>query len=49
MAVDAYGVTVAPWYGQQFKGRQVEHLLAAHQRGVGKIDLEQLRIFKERA
>jgi uncharacterized protein (DUF362 family) len=49
VAVDAYGVTVAPWYGQQFKGRQVEHLLAAHQRGVGKIDLEQLRIFKERA
>jgi uncharacterized protein (DUF362 family) len=49
VAVDAYGVTVAPWYGQHFKGRQVEHLLAAHQRGVGKIDIEQLRILKERA
>ncbi len=49
VAVDAYGVTVAPWYGQNFKGRQVEHLLVAHQRGVGKIDLEQLRILKERA
>ncbi len=49
VAVDSYGVTVAPWYGQQFKGRQVEHLLAAHQRGLGKIDLEQLRILKERA
>jgi uncharacterized protein (DUF362 family) len=46
VAVDAYGVTVAPWYGQQFKGRQVEHLLTAHQRGLGKIDLDQLRIAK---
>ena len=49
VAVDSYGVTVAPWYGQRFKGRQVEHLLVAHQRGVGKIDLEQLRILKESA
>ncbi|HSB82527.1 MAG TPA: DUF362 domain-containing protein [Candidatus Methylomirabilis sp.] len=46
VAVDSYGVTVSPWYGQSFKGRQVEHLLAAHQRGLGKIDLEPLRIFK---
>jgi len=49
VAVDAYGVTVAPWYGQQFKGRQVEHLLAAHQRGLGKIDLDQVRIVKATA
>jgi uncharacterized protein (DUF362 family) len=49
VAVDSFGVTVAPWYGQQFKGRQVEHLLAAHQRGLGKIDIEQLRILRERA
>ena len=49
VAVDSYGVTVAPWYGQQFKARQVEHLLVAHQRGLGKIDVEQLRILKERA
>ena len=49
IAVDSYGVTVAPWYGQNFKGRQVEHLLVAHQRGLGKIDIDQLRIFKEKA
>ena len=49
VAVDSYGVSVAPWYGQNFKGRQVEHLLAAHQRGLGKIDLDQLKIFKEKA
>lgn len=49
VAVDAYGVSVAPWYGQQFKGRQVEHLLAAHQRGLGKIDVDQLRVLKATA
>jgi len=49
LAVDSYGVTVVPWYGQEFKGRQIEHLLVAHQRGVGRIDLEHLRILKERA
>jgi uncharacterized protein (DUF362 family) len=47
VAVDSYGVTVAPWYGQNFKGRQVEHLLIAHQRGLGKIDTDQFRIFRE--
>jgi len=48
IAVDSYGVSVVPWYGQNFKGRQVEHILAAHQRGLGKIDLDQLKIFKEK-
>jgi len=49
VAVDSYGVSVVPWYGQNFKGSQVEHLLVAHQRGLGKIDIEQLKIFKEKA
>ncbi len=49
VAVDSYGVSMVPWYGQNFKGRQVEHLLAAHQRGLGKIDIDQLRILKEKA
>jgi uncharacterized protein (DUF362 family) len=47
IAVDSYGVSLVPWYGQNFKGRQVEHLLIAHQRGLGKIDIDQLKIFKE--
>jgi uncharacterized protein (DUF362 family) len=46
VAVDSFGVGVAPWYGQQFKGRQVEHLLAASQRGLGKIDVDGLNILK---
>lgn len=49
IAVDSYGVSVVPWYGQNFKGRQVEHLFLAHQRGLGKIDIDQLKIFKEKA
>jgi len=48
VAVDSYGVSIAPWYGQNFKGPQVEHLLVSHQRGLGKIDIDQLSIFKER-
>jgi uncharacterized protein (DUF362 family) len=46
VAVDSYGVSIVPWYGQNFKGRQVEHLLVAHQRGLGKIDIDQLKIYK---
>jgi uncharacterized protein (DUF362 family) len=49
VAVDSYGVGIVPWYGRNFKGRQVEHLLAAHQRGLGKIDVENLRIYKGNA
>jgi uncharacterized protein (DUF362 family) len=49
VAVDAYGVTVAPWYNRSFRGRQVEHLWAAHQRGLGKIDVEQMRVRRENA
>lgn len=48
IAVDSYGVSVVPWYGQNFKGRQVEHLLISHQRGLGKIDIDQLKIIKEK-
>lgn len=48
IAVDSYGVSIVPWYGQNFKGRQVEHLLIAHQRGLGKIDIDQLKISKEK-
>ena len=49
VAVDSYAVTVAPWYGQNFTGRQVKHLLIANQRGLGKVDLDQLKILKGKA
>ncbi len=46
VAVDSYGAGIVPWYGRNFKGRQVEHLLIAHQRGLGQIDVEKLKIYK---
>lgn len=49
VAVDSYGVSIVPWYGRSFNGRQVEHLLAAYQRGLGKIDIDRLKILKEKA
>ncbi|MGB9628550.1 MAG: DUF362 domain-containing protein [Thermodesulfobacteriota bacterium] len=48
VAVDSYGVSIVPWYGQNFKGRQVEHLLISHQRGLGQIDIDKLKILKEK-
>ncbi len=48
VAVDSYGVSIVPWYGQNFKGRQVEHLLASYQKGLGRIDIGQLKVFKEK-
>ncbi|MCX5908432.1 MAG: DUF362 domain-containing protein [Deltaproteobacteria bacterium] len=38
-----------PWYGQNFKGRQVEHLLAASKRGLGQIETDSLKIFRGKA
>lgn len=49
VAVDSFGVGVALWYGQRFTGRQVEHLLAASQRGLGEIDVGALRILRAAA
>lgn len=46
VAVDAYGVGLVPWYGKHLRGPQVEHLAVAHQRGLGKIEVDQLKIFK---
>jgi uncharacterized protein (DUF362 family) len=49
VAVDSFGVTVASWYGQQFKGGQVEHLQAASQRGLGRVAVESLNILRATA
>lgn len=49
VAVDSYGVTVASWYGRKFSGRQIEHLVAAQRRGLGRIDLAPLKIFRAAA
>lgn len=44
VAADAYAVSAFVWYGKKFKPRQVGHILEAHQRGFGRMDLENLNI-----
>ena len=48
MAADAYAVTLAPWYGKGFAPRQIRHLLLTHQMGLGRIELDKLKIEKLR-
>jgi len=44
VAADAYAVASFEWYGKRFKPRQVKHILEAHRRGLGRMDLENLNI-----
>jgi len=44
VAVDSYGTSLAPWYGQTFTGKQVRHIIEAYNLGLGEIDLEKLRV-----
>ena len=44
VAADAYTVSAFPWYGQRFAPRQVGHIRLAAERGLGRIDVENLRL-----
>lgn len=44
VAADALAVDSYEWYGRKIKPRQVRHILLASQRGLGRIDLENLVI-----
>jgi uncharacterized protein (DUF362 family) len=46
VAVDALGVTLADWYGQQFSPAQVKHIAAAHAMGLGTMNLHDLNLKK---
>lgn len=46
VAVDSYGVSMAPWYGRSFKGRHVRHLLLAGWQTMGELDLNRVSIRK---
>ncbi len=48
VAADAMAVTVGEWYGRKFKPRQVKHIRMAHERGLGRMDVENLRVKKVR-
>lgn len=44
VAADAYTVASFEWYGQMYQPRQVPHIREAHERGLGRMDLENLAI-----
>ncbi len=44
VAADAYAVSAFEWYGRQFKPQQVRHIRYAHERGLGRMDIEKLAV-----
>ncbi|MBW2092013.1 MAG: DUF362 domain-containing protein, partial [Deltaproteobacteria bacterium] len=44
VAADAYTVSRFEWYGRRFKPRQVGHIMQAHERRLGRMDVENLKI-----
>lgn len=44
VAADAYAVSAFEWWGKRFKPSQVRHIREAHQRGLGRMDVEKLQI-----
>lgn len=44
VAADALAVASYEWYGRKFEPRQVSHLRLAHERGLGRMDIENLAI-----
>ncbi len=44
VAADAYTVGAFEWYGKKFKPFQVRHVRLAHERGLGRADVENLSV-----
>ncbi|GHV52107.1 hypothetical protein FACS1894206_00280 [Deltaproteobacteria bacterium] len=44
VAADALAVSSYEWYGQKIAPRQVGHIRLAHERGLGRMDIDNLRI-----
>ena len=44
VAADAFTVSNFEWYGRRYKPRQVQHILLAHERGLGRMDIENLNV-----
>ena len=49
VAVDALTVQSFEWYGRRIEPRQVRHILLAHERGLGSMDVDNLRIHRTTA
>ncbi len=46
VAADAYAVSAFEWYGKKYEPKQVEHIRLASERGIGRMDLENMNIKK---
>ncbi len=44
VAADAQAVSMFEWYGKRFEPRQVKHIRLAHERGLGRMDTQNLQI-----
>ena len=44
VAADAFTVSAFPWYGRHFQPSQVGHIRLAHERGIGRMDVENLKV-----
>lgn len=46
VAADAYTVSAFEWYGRHYRPDQVKHIRLAHERGLGRMDIDHLKIRK---
>ena len=44
VAADSYAVASYEWYGKRYQPRQVRHIREAHERGLGRMDIENLTV-----
>ncbi len=44
VAADAYAVSAFEWYGKKYRPDQVRHVREAHERGLGRMDIENLQV-----
>ncbi|MBL0712949.1 MAG: DUF362 domain-containing protein [Desulfosarcina sp.] len=44
VAADAQAVSMFEWYGRKLKPRNVKHIRVAHERGLGRMDVDKLRV-----
>jgi uncharacterized protein (DUF362 family) len=44
VAADAKTVQMCEWFGRRFEPRQIKHIRLAHERGLGRMDVENLKV-----
>ncbi len=44
VAADACAVSMFEWYGRRYEPKEISHILEAHKRGLGRMDVENLKV-----